>query len=311
MYDLSVRQFLQVVRAHPSRGIRRLYPKWVDITPRDLMKGIQELPQQRVQGFWPIVNGLHFSNAPDCWPDVPVFQINILGQECSSKDLGISAKDGLCGGIAFTVKDLFETGLLPPIDTDNPAAETPLFNYIVARQIHSMCDANTTKLVQWIQMRDGDSEAAKAVGLHDGISWNEITEEWPKRIKPDLDSNHPSPLILVHGHETPGVGLFAAITNDLALQHVVLAWGYDLDGTQLTLYIYDPDLPCHSICTIALDIGDPGPTVSLKFSDYTYPDRFRGFFRGSYEYHDPTQPVSAALIVDVISSPGITPAGPR
>ena len=82
----------------------------------------------RVSGFQPSVNGLHFSNSfphePDIVVEVPPFGRIPIGD----------ASNGLCGGMVFTVRDVFETpGMVPLPDANPPAPGTPLFEYLVDR----------------------------------------------------------------------------------------------------------------------------------------------------------------------------------
>jgi acylphosphatase len=247
----------------------------------------------RVPGFLPTINGLHFANR---WPPGtgPDYAFNVLGQTIKLGD----ASNGLCGGMVYTVKDLFDTGLLPPVDTALAAEGSPLFNYLVARLTHSFDEDDVNQYLSWIQMSDHDT------GVAHGLAWHEISEEWPK-IKGDLDAGSLSPLGLVHGQEPPTVGFFTGM-QDLGKCHQVLAWGYDLDGSNLTIHIYDPD-SLSDLNTVALDIADPEHTTPIPVS--TWDGFFRGFFRTHYAYHDPRTPVSAALIATVVSSPGITSAG--
>jgi hypothetical protein len=184
----------------------------------------------RVLGFQPNINGLHFDN--NNWPKQrPAYFVYAFGQKVLN--LG-DAHSGYCGGMTFTVKDLFEARLLPPADTVPPAMGTPLRDYINARSLDSFTEVNVTHFLAWIQLLDHDT----AVWGH-GLPWFEITAEWPQ-IKTDLDSNRVSPLGLVHGQKPPFYGNFSGIP-DLGDCHQVLAWGYDLDGSNLTIYIYDPD----------------------------------------------------------------------
>jgi hypothetical protein len=202
--------------------------------------------------------------------------------------------------MAYTVKDLFDTGLLPPADTALPAEASSLFNYLVARLTNSFDEDDVNQYLSWIQMSDHDTLIAH------GLAWHEIIEEWPK-IKGDLDAGTPSPLGLVHGQEPPTIGFFTGM-QDLGQCHQVLAWGYDLDGSMLTIHIYDPDF-IGDQNTITLDIGNPGHTTPISVSNWPA-GFYRGFFRTHYAYHDPRTPVSAAFIVTVVTSPGITSAGP-
>jgi hypothetical protein len=255
----------------------------------------------RVPLFLPSRNGFQFSN--NNWPSVPDYTISILGHPIT---LG-NANNGLCGGMAYTVNDLFQTRLLPPVDAAdpmlNPLPGTPLFNYIVARLTNSFDEPDVNQYLSWIQMSNHDTTVCGEVIAH-GLAWHEITEEWPK-VRGDLDSGRPSPLGLVHGQEPPTVGFFTGI-QDLGDCHQVLAWGYDLDGTDLTIYIYDPDTMGNDN-TITLNIGSPGHTTPISVSNWG--GFFRGFFHTHYQYHDPRTPASASFIGTVVSSPGITSSG--
>jgi hypothetical protein len=247
----------------------------------------------RVPLFRPTRNGLHFLNS---WPSEPDFTLGILGHRFKLGD----AAAGLCGGMAYTVNDCYQAGLLPPRDTVNPAEGTPLFNYIVARLTNSFDEPDVSRYLSWIQLPDHDTD------LVHGVAWHQITEEWPQ-IQADLDAGLPAALGLVSGHEAPIVGFVTGV-RDLKHCHQVLAWGYDLDGTSLTIYIYDPD-NMDDDSTITLDIGDPRHGAPIAVSHF--PDGFfRGFFRTHYHYHDPRTPVSGAFIETVVTSPGISVAGP-
>ena len=248
----------------------------------------------RVLGFDPSKNGLHFLNSFRA--GIPDYTFKVLGQTVKLGD----ASNGLCGGFVYTVKDCFNTGLLPPADAVAPAGGTPLFNYLVARLTNSFDEPDVNQYLSWIQMTDNDTI------LGSGISSHEINEEWPK-IKADLDSNQLSPLGLVHGQEPPTIGFFTGI-QDLGGCHQVLAWGYDLNGTALTIFIYDPDFTGETN-SITLNIAHPGSSTPISVSNWPA-GTFRGFFRTHYNYHDPRTPASGAFIETVVTSPGIKSAGP-
>src|SRR5438105_3420701 len=85
-----------------------------------------------ISEFLPSTHGLHFDNSwPAGTPDY-VVHIPLLG------DVPIGdASNGLCGGMAFTVADLYNGRLRPPPDTSAPTGGTPLFNFIAARLLAS------------------------------------------------------------------------------------------------------------------------------------------------------------------------------
>jgi hypothetical protein len=253
------------------------------------------LQSVRVLGFNPTTNGLHFLND---YPSntVPDYTFTVLGQTLTLGDAG----NGLCGGYVFTVKDCFDSGILPPTDTARPAGGSPLFNYIVARLTQGFDESDLNQYLSWMQMTDGDTP------LGSGVASHEINEEWP-RIKADLDSNLVSPLALVHGQEPPTVGFFTGIQN-LGHCHQVLAWGYDLNGSSLTIFVYDPDFTGNSN-TITLDLSHPGSATPISVSNWPA-GTYRGFFRTHYSFHNPRTSTSAAFIQTVVTSPGITSPGP-
>ncbi len=254
----------------------------------------------RVNCFKPSVDGFQFGNQ---WPPgTPDYIVNILGQNVT---IG-SAANGLCGGMVYAVADIFEAGDLPPAITTPPAAGTSLFTYIVARLTNSFDWDDVNQYLSWIQMSDHDTGFDTPFGhvtTARGLAWHEITEEWPK-IKADLDGGSVSLLGLVHGQEPPTIGFITGL-QDLGGCHQVLAWGYDLDGTNLTIYIYDPDNTGDGN-TITLDIGNPAHTTPISVSQWPN-GTFRGFFRTHYQFHDPTTPASGSLVgIGVVSSPGLT-----
>ncbi|QNI30996.1 hypothetical protein H7849_18030 [Alloacidobacterium dinghuense] len=248
----------------------------------------------RVQKFLPSINGVQFGNS---WPNIPDYTLSLLGQNIS---IG-NASNGLCGGMVFAVADLFNAGLLPPrTGPVNPAGGTSAFNYIVARLTNSFDYDDVNQYLSWIQMSDHDTLIAH------GLAWHEINEEWPK-IKADLDRNLLSPLGLVHGQEPPTIGVLTGL-QDLGMCHQVLAWGYDLNGTNLSIFIYDPDNPGVDNATIALDIGNPAHTTPIAVSNWPS-GTYRGFFHTHYQFHDPSTPASGSYIVEVVSSPGFPNGG--
>ena len=68
-----------------------------------------------VPGFKASVNGLHFTNS---WPNEPDIVANV--PPFGNVSIG-DASNGLCGGMVFTVRDVFQAGLPPIPDTANPA----------------------------------------------------------------------------------------------------------------------------------------------------------------------------------------------
>jgi hypothetical protein len=66
--------------------------------------------------------------------------------------------------------------------------------------------------------------------------------------------------------------------------HQVLAYGYDLNGNDLTIYIYDPNYPNRNNVTISLNIGDPQHTTPVRQSTG---ETLYAFFRPDYGFSPP------------------------
>jgi hypothetical protein len=189
--------------------------------------------------------------------------------------------------MTYTVCDCFEAKLLPPETTDLPAHGTDLYEYIVTRQIQSMDLGDDSKIISWITMSDPD------------LVTNMTTQECPN-VKGVIDSGHPCPLILVHGHATlyniKGIG---DIQSDLSQCHQVLAYGYTVEPGGLIIRIWDPDAPIDATAEIQVNQG-AAMTVT------TWPEgSFRGFFVSNYSFKDPRQPDSAAVDTVANQCPGI------
>ena len=252
----------------------------------------------RVNNFLPSLNGLHFTNLQ--WGHIPDYKLSVPWGIIGIGD----ASNGLCGGMVFTVMDLFQAGLYPPADTKPPAEGTDAFNYIVARLTNSFDWDDVNQYLSWIQMPDGDYP-----GGH-GLAWHEINEEWWTKIKPDLDQNKLVPLGLVYGSEPPVIGAITGL-QDLVGCHQVLAWGYDHDvqGKNVTIYIYDPNTLDDDNVSISLNVGKPSHATPITVSVYQ-PGFYRGFFRMHYSPHDPNALASGEFVgVTVVSSKGFPNGG--
>ena len=68
-----------------------------------------------VPGFLPSTRGLPF---PNRWPHVPPWTIDVLGRRIPLAD----AANGLCAGMAFAVRDLFEKDLAAPAGDQAPGS---------------------------------------------------------------------------------------------------------------------------------------------------------------------------------------------
>ena len=231
----------------------------------------------RVAGFEPAINGFHFANS---FPHSPLRAFK-LG-DIATLDVG-DAANGLCGGMSFSTADLHRAGLRPPADTAPPAAGTPAYGYIVDRQIASFDDGRVPlRFFSLMEPSRPDRESFTStllgmVGLdRHSRTWVMIHAEWPG-IRADLDAGQLSMLGLVR--------VVSADPQMLGHNHQVVAYGYDLDGSALTIRICDPNWPGDDTVTISLDIADERGTATPAWSK---PDAaLMCFFRTPYAPVDP------------------------
>jgi hypothetical protein len=184
-----------------------------------------------VPGFQPSRHGLHFANR---WPSGPTVRLGAL----DARRVGVGdASAGLCGGMAFTVRDLWEHGLEPPPDTEPPPNGSPRFIAIVRRQVHSL-DWLRLPLRFWINaMRPDLPERVRDV-------------EWP-RIRAEIDAGRLAQVGLVRA---TGINPKALTQN-----HQVLAYGYEATDAVVVLRIYDPNWPDRDDVLLQMSLAGPRP----------------------------------------------------
>lgn len=204
----------------------------------------------RVPGFLPSACGFHFGNS---WPHQPVIEIPFPTGPIKVGD----AAGGLCGGMAFAVRDFFEANEPIPATTTNPALHTPLYDYLTRRLFDSF---------------DVPSGVAKfysyQLPLHD--QGHETVLQW-QAIRPELDAGRLVCLGLIRVRSfSPG---------DLGKNHQVLTFGYDEDDTgRVTLAIGDPNHHDNDHVTLSFSTsGSPdvqyavdGVTVDPSSHEHTY-----------------------------------------
>ena len=192
------------------------------------------------------------------WPDQPALSI-----PTPLRPVGIgNTARGLCGGMVFGSLDYWHAGAAPP--ATQPAPGEPLFRFIVWRLIQSWrIPIGVARYYYWMNLPAGRLQASS---LH---------VHWP-RIRAQLDAGQPTPIGIV---TVAGASPF-----QLGRNHQVLAYGYQVAQTQVTLQVYDPN-------------SGPADDVYIRF-DTRAPDRgfahsiniglpVRGFFRTPYSPADP------------------------
>lgn len=180
----------------------------------------------RVPGFAPSLHGLHFANR---WEPGPTIRLGVLDPRL----VGIGdAKAGLCGGMAWFVRERFEAGAPIPPDRVAPANGSPLFRAIVRGQILSL---------DWLRVPLRFWRAAAM--SPDALIRHSREVAWP-RIRDGID-----------GSRLPLVGLIRHHgwnPMDLDRDHQVLAYGYAVEGDRITLQLYDPNWPDRDDVTVTL-----------------------------------------------------------
>jgi hypothetical protein len=197
-----------------------------------------------VPGFLPSTRGFRFANS---FPRVPLRRIGIPG--VLSLSIG-DASDGLCGGMVFAARDYFESSRPPP-DLMTPPGEGELFDYLVDRLFDSFdLPRGPARYLELMSpyLADGETFWSRLGLAPHGRAWRMINAEWPK-VRDEIDQGHPSPLGLVRVKGSDPL--------ELKHNHQVLAYGYRVDGSRLTLRLYDPNRPDRDDVTLSLSLADP------------------------------------------------------
>ena len=215
-----------------------------------------------VPRFLPSRNGFHFANSfpPGRTVHFGPIDTRWLG--------GVGdASAGLCGGMVFTVGDLFEAGVAVPSDTQPPANGSPRFDSIVRRQVQSL-DWFRVPVRFWIRSALGASfggDRARAT----------YEDEWPK-IRREIDEGRLAMLGLIR---LAGVNPFKLTGN-----HQVIAYGYAEDGRGVTLRLYDPNWPDRDDVTATLHLDAALRPTALEQSTG---EQLLGYFLAPFTASDP------------------------
>jgi hypothetical protein len=184
-------------------------------------------------GFLPSTHGFHFANS---WPSGPTVRLGFL----DPRIVGVSdASTGLCGGMVYTIADLFAAGIPVPLDRQPPANGSARFKSIVRRQVESLAWM-TVPVRFWLRMAIGGSfggDRARAT----------LDKEWPT-AKSWLDAGRLVPIGLIR--------VAAKDPRNLTKNHQVVAWGYAEDGQAVTLRLYDPNWPDRDDVTVTIQLDN-------------------------------------------------------
>ncbi|MEA2608037.1 MAG: hypothetical protein QOJ75_280 [Chloroflexota bacterium] len=180
-----------------------------------------------VPGFLPSTNGLHFANRFPAGPTAMFGPID-------PRWFGIGdASSGLCGGMAWYVREWFDSGLPIPMDAEPPVNGSPLFQALVRRQVQSLDWLRTPLRFWWVA----------AFGPERTI--RRTREQECPHIRTTVDAGHLAMVGLIR-HQ--GINPFR-----LTESHQVLAFSAESAGDSGTFGIYDPNWPGRDDVTIVAD----------------------------------------------------------
>ena len=182
-----------------------------------------------VPGFLPSVNGFRFANR---FASGPTLKLGVL----DPRWVGIGdAAAGLCGGMAWLVRDRFVAGRPIPPDTVAPENGSPLFRSLVRSQVRSLRWFLTSWRFWW----------AGVIGPRRALA-STRTAVVPAIVRA-IDAGR-LPLVGLVRHAGPSPW---AMTDS----HQVLAFAYTTEGASTTLRMYDPNWPGRDDVTITVDPG--------------------------------------------------------
>ena len=170
---------------------------------------------------------------------------------------------GLCGGMAFAVRDFFEAGRVPPAMFEPPALGSTLYRYLVRRLFDSFqLPHGPLRYYHWMNLPDEDRWHQR------GLTWRTVVCEWPK-LRSALDQGKLTSLGLVL--------VRSANPLEMGNNHQVLAYGYDLDPVRqvVLVSVYDPNYPDDDTLTLSIQLGAMEGRPPIVYSSGS---PVRGFF---------------------------------
>jgi hypothetical protein len=219
--------------------------------------GFPDSVTKQMTGFLPSRHGWPFANR---FVKVPPFKL--IG-ELKYGD----ASKGLCGGMVYSALDYFVAGLdvpsIPEPDRSKFGSplQGPIFDYFGKRLFHSFnIPSGVLDYIELMNPNYPDYRTGKSyTGLaKQSRAWRVIRREWPA-IKARLDAGYPCPLGLVRVKSTN--------LSKLGENHQVMAYGYDLAGDELTLFIYDPNFPGNDKVFLKVNIANPERKLNIQYWD--------------------------------------------
>ncbi len=260
--DEEEHAWLRMVWNIPLWGWRKRMPVEVEVSPgwdaatmidradpRLIRIRLRRTRRQAVPRFDPIVHGFTFINSwarhlPVVTPGfvwnrmvdrLPrLVQRLRLASKRENRFALTRAHQGLCGGMVFSVIDYHNARQLPPrLPISPPEIDDPIFLFI-KRRLWDSFDipwGGLRYLIYSLPFYPNASTLGPGnlFGFLKGRVRVSYQEEWPK-IRADIDAGKLSP-----------IGLVQTATFRISEDHQVLAYGYEQSGSQVTLFIYDPN----------------------------------------------------------------------
>jgi hypothetical protein len=237
-----------------------------------------------VAGFLPSQNAPLFRNSP--WPAGTALTLSVPGLPAVAID---ATRMGLCGGMSFLARDIFESGAPQLRGRDSSQIPLSLASYLRRRLVQSFDGGRGA--MRWL--------SATRTPDHDTVLWGrglfgQTVAECPA-IMADIDAGVLCPIGIVLAHSWAPWDVFG--------NHVVLVWGYELAGTALTLHTYDSNLPGRDDIVIQLDLDARVKPITTNGTAGPGPHTIRGFFRLPYSHADP----APAYVDDAAASVAVPP----
>ncbi len=181
---------------------------------------------------------------------------------------------GMCGGMSFVVRDLFDRRIDPPPDREPPARGSRRFRSLYRRQFESF-DWFRLPLRFWVlaalhpDQRTWWSRLLRSRPLGELVR----TDEWP-RIRAEIDAGRLAQIGLVRDRSF----------NPLRLtrNHQVLAYGYLAEPDGVTIRVYEPNWPDRDDVEVRMALDGDLP----RFSQSTG-EPLHGFFLAPFRPAEP------------------------
>jgi hypothetical protein len=222
-----------------------------------------------VLDFRPSRHGLHFANR---FPPGPTVMLGPI----DTRWFGFGdAAAGLCGGMAFTVRDLYEAHVDPPRGNEAPANGSQRFRSLVRRQVQSLDWLRVPlRFYNLAAFRPAATTVWSGLTRRKPLPHVTLDDEWPK-VRAEIDVGRLTIVGLVRAQSW---NPFRLVTN-----HQVVAYGYQVTPARISIRVYDPNWPDRDDVEARIMLEE-GRAVRLESSTG---EPLLGFFVTRYAFADP------------------------